>query len=72
MPLSLLTEAQKGRKGAQTFMSFFETGSSFVAQAGLKFTILLPSPPECWDHIGACHHPQLQESINAVFCYILN
>jgi hypothetical protein len=27
-----------------------ETGSHHVLQAGLKLKILLPQPPECWDH----------------------
>jgi hypothetical protein len=30
---------------------FFETESHYVAQAGLKLSILLPQPPEFWDHI---------------------
>jgi hypothetical protein len=29
------------------FDFFFDTGSYFVAQAGLELTILLPLPPEC-------------------------
>jgi hypothetical protein len=29
---------------------FFETGSHYVAQADLKFTILLPQSPQCWDY----------------------
>jgi hypothetical protein len=31
------------------FIDLLETGSRYVAQAGLKFLILLPQPPECWD-----------------------
>jgi hypothetical protein len=27
-----------------------ETESHYVAQVGLKFMILLPTPPECWDY----------------------
>jgi hypothetical protein len=29
---------------------FFETGSNYVAQAGLEFKFLLPQPPNCWDY----------------------
>jgi hypothetical protein len=32
---------------------FFETGSHYVAQAGLELSILLPQPPECWDSKSA-------------------
>jgi hypothetical protein len=32
------------------FDFFFDTGSYFVAQAGLELTILLPLPPECWNY----------------------
>jgi hypothetical protein len=28
----------------------FETGSHYIAQAGLELSILLPQPPECWDY----------------------
>jgi hypothetical protein len=28
----------------------FETGSYYVAQAGLKLKIFLPQPPKCWDY----------------------
>jgi hypothetical protein len=31
------------------FYFSFEIGSLYVAQAGLKLTILLPQSPECWD-----------------------
>jgi hypothetical protein len=31
------------------FCFCFETGSSYVAQADLEFTILLPQPPKYWD-----------------------
>jgi hypothetical protein len=33
----------------------FETGSWFAARAGLKLTILLALPPECWDYRCASH-----------------
>jgi hypothetical protein len=29
---------------------FFETGSHYITEVGLKLTIILPQPPECWDH----------------------
>jgi hypothetical protein len=28
----------------------FEIGFHYVAQAGLKLSIFLPQPPECWDY----------------------
>jgi hypothetical protein len=43
---------------------YLETGSHYVAQAGLELVILLPQPPTCWDcgcpplhpaFIGAVH-----------------
>jgi hypothetical protein len=44
LPLSLVSPA------------LFETGSHFVAQAGLKLSVLLPQPPECWDYGHAPPH----------------
>jgi hypothetical protein len=32
------------------FFYFVETGSPYVAHAGLNLVILLPQPPECWDY----------------------
>jgi hypothetical protein len=32
------------------FILFFDTESCFVAQDGLKLTVILPQPPECWDY----------------------
>jgi hypothetical protein len=33
------------------FESFItNTGSHYVAQAGLELVILLPQPPKCWDY----------------------
>lgn len=29
---------------------FFETRSPYVALAGLELTIILPTPPGCWDY----------------------
>jgi hypothetical protein len=34
------------------------TGSCSVAQATLKFLILLPQPPKCWNY-KHCHHIQV-------------
>jgi hypothetical protein len=30
--------------------TFLEAGSHYVAQAGLKLTVLLPWPLKCWDY----------------------
>jgi hypothetical protein len=35
---------------ASLFVCLFETVSCLVAQAGLKFAILLSEPSECWDY----------------------
>jgi hypothetical protein len=32
------------------FVLFFETGSHYVAQAGLKLVTLLSRPPKCWNY----------------------
>jgi hypothetical protein len=32
------------------FVFLFETGSHYVAQAGLELSVLLPQPPECLDY----------------------
>jgi hypothetical protein len=32
------------------FVFCFETGFWYVAQGGLKLSILLPQPPECWNY----------------------
>jgi hypothetical protein len=40
------------------FFSFFETGSRYVAQAGLELVILLPHPPDV-GITGMHHHAQL-------------
>jgi hypothetical protein len=37
----------------------FETRYHYVAQAGLELTILLSSPPECWDYRCAPLHPDM-------------
>jgi hypothetical protein len=37
------------------FILFSEMGSHCIAQAGLKFAILLPQPPEGWDQACAPH-----------------
>jgi hypothetical protein len=42
----------------------FETGSCYVAQAGLKLVVLLLQPPECWDYRRALPHPA-----HSVFLY---
>jgi hypothetical protein len=39
---------------------FFETGSQYVAQAGLQLKILPPQPPECWDYTCASPCPALE------------
>jgi hypothetical protein len=36
------------------FLFFFETGSCYVSQAGLKLMIFLPLPPKCWDNRQEC------------------
>jgi hypothetical protein len=35
----------------------FEIGSHYVAQDGLKLSILLPQLPKCWDFRHAPPHP---------------
>jgi hypothetical protein len=35
---------------------FFETGFCYVAQPGLKLSILLSQPPECWDYRRVISH----------------
>jgi hypothetical protein len=35
---------------------FFQTGSFYVAKAGLELTILLPQISECWDYRCAPPH----------------
>jgi hypothetical protein len=39
-------------------MCMFEIGSRFITQAGLKLTVLLTQPLECWDYryIPSCLH----------------
>lgn len=37
-------------KPSTTFKHVVKTMSHTVAQDGLKFVILLPLPPMCWDH----------------------
>jgi hypothetical protein len=39
---------------------FFKTGSYYVAQAGLQFTILMPQPPKCQDYKSALPHYNVQ------------
>jgi hypothetical protein len=38
------------------FFFLFETGSFYIAQAGLKLEILLPQSPECWDYRHVLPH----------------
>jgi hypothetical protein len=45
--LSYLLEIQWRHK---PLLICFETGSHYVAKADLKFSVLLPQPPECWDN----------------------
>jgi hypothetical protein len=39
-----------------------------VAQAGLKFMILLPQSLECWDYRCVPPHPALGLVINSFYC----
>jgi hypothetical protein len=39
---------------------FFEIGSCCVPQAGLELTVLLPSPPQCWDCRDALPNPRVE------------
>jgi hypothetical protein len=44
------------KQGSVSFSFLFsETGSHYVAQAGLELTILLPQHPKCWDYRHAPH-----------------
>jgi hypothetical protein len=47
---------------------YFETRSHYVAQAGLKLTILLPLPPAGLDYI---HHHAQYFFVFGVFCFVL-
>jgi hypothetical protein len=38
-------------------------GLCYVAQANLKFTILLPQFPECWDDRAVPSHPSLEYQV---------
>jgi hypothetical protein len=40
-----------------SYILFFQTGSHYEAQAGLKLPILLPQPPKYWDYRRALLHP---------------
>jgi hypothetical protein len=44
-----------------------ETGSCYIAQAGLKLTILLP-PPECWDYRYEPLYQALYQNLLDGFC----
>jgi hypothetical protein len=39
---------------------FIET-SHYIAKAGLKFSILLPQPPEYWDYTHVSYHTWLRK-----------
>jgi hypothetical protein len=38
------------------FLFCFDTGSYYVAEAGLEFVSLLPQPPQCWVYRCALTH----------------
>jgi hypothetical protein len=48
------------------FVLLFETGSLYVAQAGLELEILLPQPPKRWDERYVPIHPDSNHILNAL------
>jgi hypothetical protein len=61
------TAAIKSYLGHQ-FLSFIQQTliNHYVVQAGVKFTILLPQPPERWDYRCAPWHPDKRITSNIV------
>jgi hypothetical protein len=50
------------------FFLFFETGSPFVVQAGLKLEVLLPQPPKSWDYRHAQPCPNKNKFLKPQNC----
>jgi hypothetical protein len=45
-----LSKVKKKAKSSPDLKIFFEIESHYVEQAGPKFMMLLPQPPNCWDY----------------------
>jgi hypothetical protein len=47
------------------FVCLFQTGSHYIAQAGLELTILLPQSLQCWHYSSALPHLLLAITIHS-------